>query len=87
MKDALLAIHNQRSADGSHAHSNGLTHDQTAANQERLAPLWQRDAEYDEEEWVSHDVCDLFMCSRWWSVCPECVCVCARRTGHGRMLP
>lgn len=22
-------------------------------------------------------MCDLFMCSWWWSVCSECVCVCA----------
>lgn len=59
VKGALLAIHNQRSVNGSssHIHSNGLPPDNTPANQEGQASPWQqdseRDADYNEEEWAS----------------------------------
>lgn len=56
MKDALLAIRDRRSASSGHVRSNGLTHDQTAANQEGQASLWQQGTESDEEEWVRPDV-------------------------------
>ncbi|XP_044039765.1 type II inositol 3,4-bisphosphate 4-phosphatase-like isoform X2 [Siniperca chuatsi] len=58
VKCALLAIHNQFSANCncSHVHSNGLLCDNTTANQDGQISLWQQEAsrpdrEYDEEEW------------------------------------
>uniref|UniRef100_A0A3Q1FGV4 Type II inositol 3,4-bisphosphate 4-phosphatase-like n=1 Tax=Acanthochromis polyacanthus TaxID=80966 RepID=A0A3Q1FGV4_9TELE len=53
VRSALLAIHDQHMAtcDSSHAHSNGLICENTAANQEGPASSGQQDSEYDEEEW------------------------------------
>ncbi|XP_041821254.1 type II inositol 3,4-bisphosphate 4-phosphatase-like [Chelmon rostratus] len=58
VKSALLAIHNECSADcnSSHVHSNGLICDIAPANLEGQTSLWQletsrQDAEYDDEEW------------------------------------
>ncbi|XP_051800151.1 type II inositol 3,4-bisphosphate 4-phosphatase-like [Acanthochromis polyacanthus] len=55
VRSALLAIHDQHMAtcDSSHAHSNGLICENTAANQEGPASSGQQDSEYDEEEWAS----------------------------------